>query len=42
MELLSILASGVVIGGGLWVIGFIRAARRQPIDDRLKTYCQRR
>jgi len=42
MELLSILASGAVIGGALWVIGFIRAARRQPIDDRLKAYCQRR
>ena len=42
MELLSILVSAAVIGGGLWVIGFIRAARRQPIDDRLKAYCQRR
>jgi len=41
MELLSILASGAVIGGALWVIGFIRAARRQPISDRLKAYCQR-
>ena len=42
MELLSILVSGLVIGGAGWVVGFIRAVRRQAINDRLKAYCQRR
>ena len=42
MELFSILVSGFVVIGVLWIIGFIRAVRRQPIDDRLKAYCQRR
>ena len=41
MELLSILVSAAVIGGGLWVIGFIRAARRQTINDRLRANCRR-
>jgi hypothetical protein len=42
MELLTGLVIAVVIGGLLWIAGLIRAVRRQPIDDRLRTYCQRR
>ncbi len=42
MELLLILGSGGVFIAVAWIVGFVRAVRRQPIDDRLKTYCQRR
>ncbi len=42
MELLLILGSGCVLIGVTWIAGFIRAVRRQPINDRLKAYCRRR
>ena len=32
----------VGIGGAVvWVIGWVRAVRRQPINDRLNAYCRR-
>ena len=41
MELLAMIGLGLVLGVAVWIVGFVRAARRQPINDRLKTYCQR-
>jgi hypothetical protein len=42
MELLAIIGSGLALVVVWWIVGFVRAVRRQPIDDRLKAYCQRR
>jgi hypothetical protein len=42
MELLAIVGSGLVVIGVWWIVGFVRAVQRQPMDDRLKAYCQRR
>jgi len=42
MELLFIVVSGLVLGSVLWGVGFMRAVRRQSVNDRLKAYCQRR
>jgi hypothetical protein len=36
--LLAVGIGGVVIA---WVIGWVRAVKRQPINDRLNTYCRR-
>lgn len=42
MDIGLILISGsVAIGVISWLIGFMRAAKRQPINDRLAAYCQR-
>ncbi len=42
MELLVLLVSGGVIIGLVRIAGLIRAVSRQPVEDRLKAYCQRR
>jgi len=41
MELLAMIGLGLALGVAGWIAGFVRAVRRQPIDDRLKTYCER-
>jgi hypothetical protein len=41
MELLMIAGLGLAVYGVWWIAGFVRAVRRQPINDRLKAYCQR-
>jgi hypothetical protein len=41
MELLAIIGLGLALGVAGWIVGFVRAVRRQTINDRLKTYCQR-
>ena len=41
MELLIIIGSGLTLGVAWWIVGFVRAVKRQPINDRLKTYCER-
>ena len=41
MELLAMIGLGLALGVAWWIAGFVRAVRRQPINDRLKTYCQR-
>jgi hypothetical protein len=39
MEILLVVGiGGVAIA---WVIGWVRAVKRQPIHDRLHTYCRR-
>ena len=38
MEILLAVGIGVVV---VWVIGFVRAVRREPINERLNTYCRR-
>ncbi|CAG0956509.1 hypothetical protein GPROT1_00485 [Gammaproteobacteria bacterium] len=38
MEILLAVGIGVVV---VWVIGWVRAVRRQPINDRLNAYCRR-
>jgi len=38
MEILLVVGIGVVV---VWVIGWVRAVRRQPINDRLNAYCRR-
>jgi hypothetical protein len=38
MEILLAVGIGVVV---VWVIGWVRAVKRQPINDRLHTYCRR-
>ncbi len=38
MEILLAVGTGVVV---VWVIGWVRAVKRQPINDRLRTYCRR-
>ena len=39
MEILLVVGiAGVVVA---WVIGWVRAVKRQPINDRLHTYCRR-
>ncbi len=38
MEILLAVGTGVVVA---WVIGWVRAVKRQPINDRLHTYCRR-
>ncbi|CAG0937164.1 hypothetical protein TFLX_06076 [Thermoflexales bacterium] len=37
-----------ILGGGslaiglvAWIVGFIRAVKQQPINDRLNTFCRR-
>jgi hypothetical protein len=42
MELL-IIGLGLALGVAGWIAGFVRAVRRAsaPINDRLKTYCER-
>ncbi len=42
MELLAMMGLGLALGVVWWIAGFVRAVHRQPIDDRLKSYCQRR
>ncbi len=42
MELLALIGAGLALSVVWWIVGFARAVRRQPIDDRLKTYCHRR
>ena len=29
----------VVVVAVLWVVGFVRAARREPVNNRLRAYC---
>ena len=41
MELLAIIGSGLALVVVWWIVGFVRAVRRQTLDDRLKAYCQR-
>ncbi len=41
MGLLTMIGSGLALGVMWWIVGFVRAVRRQPLDDRLKTYCRR-
>jgi hypothetical protein len=36
MELLIIAGSGLAAIGVWWIVGFVRAVHRQPINDRLK------
>lgn len=37
----------ILVGGALtiglvaWMVGFIRAVKQQPINDRLNTFCRR-
>jgi len=31
----------VVVGIVSWFVGFVRAARRAPVNERMKRYCQR-
>ena len=38
MEFLLAVGIGVVV---VWVIGWVRAVKRQPVNDRLNTYCRR-
>jgi hypothetical protein len=38
---LIIVSGGLVAGAIAWIIGFIRAAKRQLINDRLNAYCHR-
>lgn len=38
MEILLAAGIGVVV---VWVIGWVRAVKRQPINDRLNAYCRR-
>ena len=38
MEILLAVGIGVVV---VWAIGWVRAVRRQPINDRLNAYCRR-
>ena len=38
MEFVLAVGIGVAV---VWGLGFVRAVRRQPIDDRLRTYCRR-
>ena len=38
MEILLAVGIGVVV---VWVIGWVCAVKRQPINDRLNTYCRR-
>jgi len=38
MEILLAVGIGVVV---VWVIGWVRAVKRQPINDRLNAYCRR-
>lgn len=41
-SILLVLSGGLSLTGVIaWTIGFIRAVRQQPINDRLHTYCQR-
>ena len=39
MEFLLVVGIGGVVVA--WVIGWVRAVKRQPINDRLRTYCRR-
>jgi hypothetical protein len=39
MEILLIVGIGGVAVA--WVIGWVRAVKRQPVNDRLHTYCRR-
>ena len=39
MEFLLVVGIGGVVVA--WVIGWVRAVKRQPINDRLHTYCRR-
>ncbi len=41
MELLVMIGLGLALGVAWWIAGFVRAVRRQPINDRLKMFCQR-
>ena len=38
MEFLLAVGIGVVVA---WIVGWVRAVRQQPINDRLHTYCRR-
>ena len=38
MEILLAVGIGVAVA---WIIGFVRAVRREPINRRLNTYCRR-
>lgn len=38
MEILLAVGIGVAVA---WAIGFVRAVRREPINQRLNTYCRR-
>ncbi len=38
MEILLAVGIGAAVA---WVIGFVRAVRRAPINERLNTYCRR-
>ena len=38
MEFLLAVGIGVVV---VWVIGWVRVVKRQPVNDRLNTYCRR-
>ncbi len=38
MEILLAVGIGVVV---VWIVGWVRAVKQQPINDRLHTYCRR-
>jgi len=38
MEILLAVGIGVAVA---WIIGFVRAVRREPVNQRLNTYCRR-
>ena len=38
MEILLAVGIGVAV---VWGIGFVRAVRREPVNQRLNTYCRR-